>query len=128
VLMCASEGGSLDVVRFLVERGGDVNVADAAGRTALFYCLSKGHYHIQRFLIARVQVTQQLHVSSDLDGYQELTTQSASSWFISPFEIELLNLIERKGVGVQFRASGWTQKSLSRSSFQERLGRLLRTR
>jgi serine/threonine protein kinase len=31
-------------------------------------------------------------------------TQSASSWFISPFEIDLLNLIKREGVGVQFRA------------------------
>ena len=51
LLFLAAKSGNLDVVKFLVEKGADINFADREGRTALMAASAMGHYHIVRYLV-----------------------------------------------------------------------------
>jgi hypothetical protein len=101
--MAASIGGNMDVVRFLIDRGADVNSVDKNGKTAVYFVASKGHSAVQRLLIPLLQVAQHPTVSSQ-DISPEPKSPLSTSWFISPFEIELQDLIAQEDVNVQFRA------------------------
>ena len=51
-LMMASEGGRLEVVRLLVERGANVNAARKSdGCTAMMWASEKGHLEIAQLLV-----------------------------------------------------------------------------
>ena len=47
VMMAAAEAGHLQVVRMLVEKGGDVKLWDREGQTALMLAASKGHVEVR---------------------------------------------------------------------------------
>ncbi|WP_425383706.1 ankyrin repeat domain-containing protein [Wolbachia endosymbiont (group A) of Microdon myrmicae] len=47
----ATSGGCLEVVKFLIEEGIDVNTTDAFSWTALHYAARKGHLEIAKFLL-----------------------------------------------------------------------------
>jgi ankyrin repeat protein/serine/threonine protein kinase len=102
-LLHASKNGNMDVVRLLVDGGADVNAVDKNGKTALFLAASKGHSAVRRLLASRVQVARS-SVTSRSKERLEPKSQSSTSWFISPYEIELQSSRDREGVGVQFRA------------------------
>jgi ankyrin repeat protein len=47
----AAEGGHLNLVRFLVNRGADVNAVDQSGMTALMHAAERGHFEIVELLV-----------------------------------------------------------------------------
>ena len=48
--MLASEKGHLEMVKYLVENGAEVNVTDELNRTALILASANGHLEIVRYL------------------------------------------------------------------------------
>lgn len=50
-LMAASLGGHVDIVRMLLERKADANVADRVGKTAMVYASGSGHTRIVEMLL-----------------------------------------------------------------------------
>lgn len=52
LLLAARDAGDLDLVRFLHERGAQIDRADASGRTPLSYAASAGRTEIARYLLA----------------------------------------------------------------------------
>jgi len=99
-LMYASGQGNADAVRFLVDRGADVSATNKAGKSAVYLATSNGHSAVQHLLIPLLHVTTTTAISS-----RATQSPTSTSWFISPFVIELKALIDRQDAGVQFRAS-----------------------
>ncbi|KAJ7759534.1 ankyrin repeat-containing domain protein [Mycena metata] len=50
-LSVASQNGQLDVVKFLIERGADVNASNKDGYTSLYLASERGHLGVVEFLI-----------------------------------------------------------------------------
>jgi ankyrin repeat protein len=93
-LMYAAEENKLEVAQYLVEHGADVNMANEEGRTAVFLAAKQGHEAVQRLLIPH------LRFATTATDITLLTSRQSTSWFISPFEIDL----QSGGIGGDFRA------------------------
>ncbi len=52
-LMGVARNGNIDGVKFLVEKGADINIKDEYGATALLYAADKGHADIVKYLISK---------------------------------------------------------------------------
>jgi len=52
-LHVAAIWGYLDIVKFLVEKGFDINAKDAWNKTPLYRAVAKDHFEIAKFLIAK---------------------------------------------------------------------------
>ena len=52
-LMFASQNGHLLIVKFYCDNGGDVNIADNYGMTAMMWAALKGHLEIVKHLWSR---------------------------------------------------------------------------
>ncbi|XP_041369743.1 E3 ubiquitin-protein ligase MIB2-like [Gigantopelta aegis] len=63
-LHIAANDGKLDIVKFLVEKGFDVNAKDLSGNTAFLKALKKKHVDVSRFLL---EADTDLEISND-DG------------------------------------------------------------
>ena len=62
----AAGGGHIEVVRFLVENGADVNARDKGDDTALHDAAFEGHIEVVRFLLENgADVTGALHEAAD---------------------------------------------------------------
>lgn len=93
-LMLAAENGHVDIVRFLIRHDADTNAEGTSGRTALFFAAKRGHQEVQRLLLRRVQGTHGLNSVGEAD----------TTWFISPFEVELRRFVDTGNVGGEYRA------------------------
>eukprot|EP00057_Strongylocentrotus_purpuratus_P008956 XP_011663430.1 PREDICTED: uncharacterized protein LOC105437936 [Strongylocentrotus purpuratus] len=51
--MCASQNGHLDVTRYLISQGAQMNKGNNDGRTALHIASHKGHLDVTKYLISR---------------------------------------------------------------------------
>lgn len=47
----ASLAGQIDVVKYLVEKGANINHVNSDGRTSLCLAINAGHYHVARYLL-----------------------------------------------------------------------------
>jgi ankyrin repeat protein len=72
LLMWACDRGNLDMVKFLTERGADVNLQDNDGQTCLHYAVSCEYQEIIQFLIEESKIDLNL-VDSDGQKAQDLT-------------------------------------------------------
>lgn len=69
MLMWACDRGQLEIVRYLVERGADLNKQDSDGQTCLHYAVSCEHLDIVRFLIGLKGIDRNLE---DSDGQKPI--------------------------------------------------------
>jgi len=53
-LMGASKNGKLEVVKYLIDKGADINIKDNYGDTALDFASRNGHLEIAKYFIKKV--------------------------------------------------------------------------
>lgn len=53
LLHLVSGYGKLNIVQYLIERGGNLDVVDKDGKTALHYASEKGHLNVVQLLIEK---------------------------------------------------------------------------
>lgn len=97
-LMLAAEIGHLEVVRYLVDHGADSQASNKAGQTATRLAATSGHHDVVRALTSPI---------TDLGSDEALPVADPAqspSWIIPPFELKVLEFVESKTIGGDFRA------------------------
>ena len=88
-LLAVVKEGRIDVVRFLIEKGADVNAKGQHGRTALMYAITKGHIDIASLLIKKGA---DVNAKDDL-GYEPIELAAKG-------HIDIARLLIKKGADV----------------------------
>lgn len=96
-LMIASKEGDLDFVKFLVEKGADVNFLSIHGVNALWYSVVAEHYEISKFLI---------YEGSDVNVFSKAGKIGILNMASYNGELGIIQLLLERGADINFQNSG----------------------
>ena len=98
-LMHAAEGGDVDLVRMLVERGADIEATDVHGKRALMQAAVYSHLHVVAFLL-------------DCGGEVNATDQAGHTalWWANKENPELIRFLLERGARVD--GQGYNDRSV----------------
>ncbi|KAJ7759528.1 ankyrin repeat-containing domain protein [Mycena metata] len=103
-LFVASQNGHLDVVKFLIEHGADVNAENENGYTSLYLASQNGHLDIVKFLVENNANIE----ASDKYGYTSLYRASANG------HLEVVKFLIEHGANTEAsNKGGWTSLSIA---------------
>ncbi|MEO1219657.1 MAG: ankyrin repeat domain-containing protein [Bacteroidota bacterium] len=122
-LQCAAVAGHLDVVKYLVCQGADVNHRDSQGNSVLFYAVTGGNIDVVLYLIGQ-DVSTKVEDNTEYKGLNLLHIAIIHN--DEPFVLDLIELMQSKGIDVKTMAQKCTDLSDQATPFSladERYGR-----
>ena len=104
-LQCAAVAGHLDVVKYLVCQGADVNHRDSQGNSVLFYAVTGGNISVVLYLIGQGASTQ-VEDNTEYKGLNLLHIAIIHN--DEPFVLDLIELMQSKEIDVNNMAKKCT--------------------
>lgn len=116
-LTLASAGGHVDLVKFLINRGADLEHRDKKGFTALILAATAGHVHI---------VNELLDAGANIESQSERTKDTPLSLACSGGRLYVVQTLVERGANIEHRnVSDYTPLSLAASGGYVRIIELL---
>ncbi|MBN1598075.1 MAG: ankyrin repeat domain-containing protein [Bacteroidales bacterium] len=118
-LMYAAEGGSIEVVKYLVEKGADVNAESGSkGRgTALIYAAAANRFEVVKYLLEN---------GADINATTPYQNETALVWSVAMGHTDVVKLLVEKGADQEIKnRSGQTVMDLAKQSGKEDVVKIL---